>query len=239
MTENRMTQSEMKKHIFRSLESNDLDAVVSLAQGSRQAMSMLVRLAYDKETLVGWRAIKAVGRVAKTLVKIDPEFLRITIRKLLWMLTDESGGIGWSAPELLGEIVSADPGQFADIIPIIADVYNIEEHVFRPGVVYALLRIAETDPERIVGYQEIIVKSLIDKDPLLKCYALELVKYICNIACNNRWSNEYIKKVKFCINNIKNDTGVAWIYRNNCFIDVQVGFLAKEVDVELSRNNGA
>ena len=84
----------MRKIILQALESNDLDAVVSLAQKSRKALSLLVRMAYDKETLVGWRAIKAAGRIAKALAKIDHEFLRITIRKLLWSLSDESGGIG-------------------------------------------------------------------------------------------------------------------------------------------------
>jgi hypothetical protein len=57
-----------------------------------------------------------------------------------WSLSDESGGIGWSAPELIGEIVCADPRRFADIVPLIADVYAIEEDVFRPGVLYAFSR---------------------------------------------------------------------------------------------------
>src|SRR5512143_1934352 len=100
-----MTQLEMKKFIHHALDMNDMDAVVSLVQKNKKALSLLIRMAYDKETLVGWRAIQAVGRIANVLVKTEPEFLRIAVRRLLWSLSDESGGIGWASPELLGEIV--------------------------------------------------------------------------------------------------------------------------------------
>src|SRR3990172_2084840 len=103
-----MTQSEIKRTIQQALEQNDLDAVVSLVQQHRRALSQLVRIAYDKETLAGWRAIKAIGRVARALVNTDDEFLRVTIRKLLWSLSDESGGIGWG-PCLTNRAASAGP----------------------------------------------------------------------------------------------------------------------------------
>jgi hypothetical protein len=94
---------------------------VALAQQGQKAVSPLVRFAYARDTLIGQRAIRAMGLVAKELVTSEPEILRDRVRKLLWSLNDESGGIGWSAPELLGEIVSADPDRFADIIPLIAE----------------------------------------------------------------------------------------------------------------------
>ena len=67
------------------------------------------------------------------MITTDLDFLRETCRKLVWSLSDESGGIGWSAPEILGEIVSADPKRFKDFIPLMASVYEIEEDVFRGG----------------------------------------------------------------------------------------------------------
>jgi len=222
-----MTQLEMKKFIHDSLEMNDLDAVIRLAQKDRKTLSLLIRMAYDKETLVGWRAIKAVGRIAKVLVKTEREFLRIAIRKLLWSLSDESGGIGWASPELLGEIVSADPEGFADIIPLIAEVYDIEEKTFRPGVMYAFVRIAEVSPELVADYQKIIIRSLMDTNPLLKIYTLELVGLLWSVACKkNIWSKEYTIKVERIVNNMNTDKGVAWIYKNNDYIDIEVGYYA-------------
>jgi hypothetical protein len=225
-----MTRSEIKRTIQHALEQNDLEEIASLAQRNRRVISTLIRMAYDKETLAGWRAIQAIGRVAKALVKTDEEFLRVTMRKLLWSLSDESGGIGWSAPEILGEIVSAAPEKFSDIIPLIAEVYEVEERVFRPGIVYALARIAEIAPERVAGYQKLIILSLTDKEPLVKVNALKLVERLWDVICkNNIWTLEYRDRVLKAISNLINDRGVAWIYLNDRFIDIEVGEKAKKL----------
>ncbi len=225
----------LKKKIQDALESNDLDTVASLVNENRRALAILVRISYDKETLAGWRAIKAVGLAAKELVKTDFEFLREAVRKLLWSLSDESGGIGWSAPELLGEIVSADPKRFSDIIPLIAQVYEIEEEVFRPGVVYALARIAETAPERVAVYQKIILMSLAEKDPLINIYGLELIECVWQAAIQeNLWSPEYRSRIENIIGSIISKSGVAWIYKNYDFIGCQVGEKAIKVREKIS-----
>lgn len=218
----------LKKNVLSALESNDLDAVVSLAANDRKVLSRLVRLAYDKETLVGWRAIKAVGIVARSLVKNDHEFLRETCRKLLWSLTDESGGIGWAAPEMLGEIVSADPVHFQDIIPLIASAYEVEEDVFRAGVLYALARIAETTPEMVAPYQKIVVMSLADRDPLVKVRGIGLVKLLWPWANSKGvWSREYSERISLSLGKLISDKGEAWVYKVSNFISIQVGDEAK------------
>jgi hypothetical protein len=218
----------LKKSILHALESNDLDAVASLVKENRRALAILVRISYDKETLAGWRAIKAIGLAAKALVKTDHEFLRETVRKLLWSLSDESGGIGWSAPELLGEIVSADPKRFSDIIPLIAQVYEVEEEVFRSGVVYALARIAETAPEQVAVYQKIAIMSLADKNPLVMIYGLELVERLWHTAIReNLWSSEYRRRVMDLVERTKSDQSEAWVYKNDGFIRFEVGEISK------------
>jgi len=220
----------LKKNILSALGSNDLDAVVALAASDRKVLSRLVRLAYDKETLVGWRAIQAVGLVARMLIKSDYEFLRETCRKLLWSLTDESGGIGWSAPEMLGEIVSADPVRFRDIIPLIASAYEVEEDVFRAGVLYALARIAETAPELAAPYQKIVIMSLADRDPLVKVRGIGLVRLLWPWANSNGiWSREYGERISLSLDKLISDKGEAWVYQGNNFISMQVGDEAKDM----------
>jgi len=230
-----MTSPAIKKIIHDLLEQNDLDAVASFVQRNKKALSQLIRMAYDKDTLEGWRAIKAIGRASRTLVKTDDEFLRVTIRKLLWSLTDESGGIGWSAPEILGEIVSADPDKFSDIIPLIAGVYEIEEKVFRPGVVYALAGIAESAPERVACFQKIIIMALTDDNALVKVNVLDLVGKLWKISIDGKvWNNEYAERVRNALIYLKNDCGVAIIYKNNGFIDIQVGEMALNVLAQIT-----
>jgi hypothetical protein len=217
-----MPQS-LKKTIHLALETNDLDAMVSLAKENRKVLSLLVRMAYDKDTLVGWRAIKAIGLSAKSIVKTNYDFLRETIRKLLWSLSDESGGIGWAAPEILGEIVSADPERFSDIIPLIAEVYDIEEKVFRPGILYALGKIAEVSPNLVMPFKGLIKRALSEEcEPLSRVFALDLLKTL-----KSRLGKDDLDGLKEIMQNLLLDHSEAWVYKNDCFVSIQIGEYAR------------
>ena len=214
----------LKNTILHALEMNDLPAVVALARSDRKVLSQLVRLSYDKETLVGWRAILAVGMAARELVKTDPEFLRDACRKLLWSLNDESGGIGWSAPELLGEIVSSDAKRFGDLIPLIAEAYWIEGGMFKAGVVCALARISETAPEPVALHQHVIDDALAGPDSLARIRALELVDILLTRAGRSAlWTEGYTASLKDRILTLCEDKGESWIYVEDDFVAKQVG----------------
>jgi hypothetical protein len=214
----------LKKNIQALLESNDLASLNAHGKENRKVLSRLVRIAYDKETLVGWRAIEAIGLASRRMITTDLDFLRETCRKLVWSLSDESGGIGWSAPEMLGEIMSADTKRFKDFIPLIVSVYVIEEDVFRGGVLFALGRIAETAPELAAPYQKIIISSLTDKDPLVKVRGLELVGLLWSYGMNSAvWSREYGDRIIADVQNLRMDKGEAWLYRGDSFTSVVVG----------------
>jgi len=219
-----VTQLELKQRLVQALESNDNETVRTLALQSRKMFSVLVRLAYDKTTLIGWRSIRATGHVASLYVKNNYDFLRDAIRKLLWSLSDESGGIGWSAPEILGEIVSADPGKMSDVIPLIADIFSMEERVFRPGVLYALKRIGETKPEAVVPFESLVMRGLLEQDPLSRIYALELVQIL-----KKKFSPGDFREIISLLENLRRDKSVAWIYRNDSFNDLEVSEMAELV----------
>ncbi|MDA8101252.1 MAG: hypothetical protein M0042_16655 [Nitrospiraceae bacterium] len=192
-------------------------------------MSTLVRFAYDKESLVGWRAIIAVGILARATVEKDPIYLRETCRKLLWSLTDESGGIGWSAPEMLGEIVSADPSRYSDVIPLIASAYDIEEDVFRPGVMYALGRIAEEHPDRIIPFQGIIERALGDKNATVRAFGVVLLiimgKNDLESGRNMLLSGSFNAELR----KLLTDSGEVWIYEGNGFVSHVISELASKL----------
>ncbi len=208
-----------KQYISSLLEKNEIESVAFDAAKDRKIISRLIRIAYHKETLIGWRAIRSIGLTARVLIKTDYEFLRETCRRLLWSLSDESGGIGWSAPEILGEIVSADPECFSDIIPLIAEVYDIEEKIFRPGVLYALGRIADKGPDRVLPFKEFIGRALSEGDALSRIYAIELLKIL-----KSRIGKDDMDSFKKIMRGVLlSDRSEAWIYKNNGFLNVEVG----------------
>jgi hypothetical protein len=214
----------MRQAVTQALEESDFEKVLTLACAERRILSVLIRIAYHKDTLLGWRAITAIGKISAIYVRSNADYLRETTRKLLWSLTDESGGIGWSAPEILGEIVSADPAKMADIIPLIAEVFSIEEKVFRPGVLYALKRIAETSPEAVACYRELAREGLADENPLTRACALLLLSQLQGTSCG--FSQDELRQN---VNSLLNDNSEVWIYENDKFNGKLIKDIAKSL----------
>ena len=220
----------LKTKLTHLLEENDIASAAVCVKQDRKAMTALIRLAYDKETLVGWRAILAVGRAARELAGTDREFLRETCRKLLWSLSDESGGIGWSAPEMLGEIVSADPGRFADLVPLIAGVFDVEEDTFRAGAIYALKRIAEQAPRMVLPHRQQLAAALAEKDPRTRIFALQTLGLIWSAGCHEgSWTVSDRQVLKNAVQKLVNDMSEAWVYEETDFQSTLVSDIAHNI----------
>lgn len=161
----------LKDNIKAALLDADFDSIVSIAIREKRAFSILISLAYDKTDLICWRAIEAIGKAAGALKK-DPDFVRNIVQRLLWSLSEESGGIGWSAPDMLGEIVINAPDQFPDIPPIILSFKD--EESFLPGVLWAMGRMAGAGVNGLDRdlCRDIIIRSLNDKSPFIRGLAI-------------------------------------------------------------------
>ena len=156
----------MKEKIKKLLAEKRYDELIALSSSGKSVFRMLISLTYDKKTLISWRAIEAVGLVSKEIARTRPELVRNTVGRLLWMIRDESGGIGWSSPEMLGEIVRNNPEQFADIAPII--VSFLDEDMLSAGVLRAIGRIGGKDAELVRHSAPLILPYLHNPDPLLR-----------------------------------------------------------------------
>jgi HEAT repeat protein len=81
------------------------------------------------------------------------------MRRLLWSLNEESGGIGWGAPEALAESMTLHQGLAAEYIhmlisylrddgPELFQEGNFLEHaVLQRGLLWGICRLAEVRPE--------------------------------------------------------------------------------------------
>ncbi len=77
-------------------------------------MSHLTAMTYEPDREASDWAVRALGKAAKEIARTDPAFVREHLRRLFWLLNDESGGTGWRAPESIRSILSACPGQFPE-----------------------------------------------------------------------------------------------------------------------------
>ncbi|HAM49751.1 MAG TPA: hypothetical protein DCP92_03310 [Nitrospiraceae bacterium] len=160
----------LREEIKDALLAMDFKKVVHRAMGNKKAFSVLISLTYDKEDLLCWRAIEAMGKAAGAVTNKDPLVVRNVVQRLLWSIREESGGIGWSAPEMLGEIVRNSPEAFADIPPLIFSFH--EEEMFLKGVLWAMGRIADAGISPVTGATELAVRYLNHEDPLVRSLAL-------------------------------------------------------------------
>lgn len=137
-----MARMSLKDQIRGLLEEGDLDQVAEVAAARRRTLGQLVSLTYDSDPMIVYRAIEATGICALRLASIDPDSVWEHLRRLLWMISEESGGICWHAPEMMAEIVHRLPDQFSEYLEVTASfLLTMEEEDlghFRPGVLRAL-----------------------------------------------------------------------------------------------------
>ena len=137
----------MKSEIVKLLTDKKYDALMKVPLSNGRLLSTLVSLTYDRKNVISYRAIEAFGIVSKEIAKTKPELVRNAVGRLLWMIRDESGGIGWSSPEMLGEIVRNNPELFSDVAPVIMSF--LDEEMLASGVLIAAGRIGEVNPELV------------------------------------------------------------------------------------------
>jgi hypothetical protein len=155
-----------KAEIKRLLKEKDYRGIVELSREKRNLFSRLVAMTYDKGDVIAWRAMEAIGAIT---ARMSPDEGRAVIQKVLWMLREESGNNAWSGPEILGEILRANPGPYRDVVPVLVSFHG--EEFFRPGVLWAMYRIARRWPDLIEPFSDIAVEYLDSPDPSVRGYA--------------------------------------------------------------------
>jgi hypothetical protein len=95
-------------------------------------------------------AIEFFGFLAEKRGAVKPEFFRETMRRHLWGMNEESGNIDWSAPEIIGAIVSAQQKLFKEFAPVMIEL-ALSEPVFHEGLLKAVKMMGAKD-ESLIEY---------------------------------------------------------------------------------------
>lgn len=101
---------------------------------------------------IHWNAVAAMGPTVARIADTDMESARIVMRRFMWSLNDESGGIGWGAPESMAEVMAHHKG-LADEYAHILVSYTREDGNFlelpalQRGVVWGIGRLGQVRPD--------------------------------------------------------------------------------------------
>ncbi|HID77156.1 MAG TPA: hypothetical protein EYP56_14315 [Planctomycetaceae bacterium] len=162
----------MKKTLRQLLLRSDFDRVAQLAENKGRVLRVLTALSYDPDPLVVWRAVEATGAAAERVARHKPERVREHLRHLHWLISEESGGICWHAPELMAEVVRRLPGLMADYLPIVLWLIKEmpEEDLahFRPGILWAIGRLAPVAGETLDQVLPAVKGCLDHPDPQVR-----------------------------------------------------------------------
>ncbi len=151
------------------LAERDLAGILSWASSDPGALDLISGMISDREALIRWRAVEALGVAARRIAGVDTERLRDRIRRLIWAMNHESGNTLWLAPDAAGEIAAGSPVLVAEFARIIA--YSIRLPPFERGVHRAIARMALTAPGPVSYLEPYLVHALADPDPCIRVQA--------------------------------------------------------------------
>jgi hypothetical protein len=94
--------------VLELLEQNDFEADIQKIHkyDERKLVNALFSFLCSTDKKVKENAVNAMGEIVSKIAESDLESARIIMRRLMLNLNDESGGIGWGAPEAMGEIMA-------------------------------------------------------------------------------------------------------------------------------------
>lgn len=156
MATTRTSGRELKRLIAEKLRSEEFTLALEqiLELPARRAVNSLFSLFCDRDPLLRWRAVTAMGAVVAALAEREPESARVVMRRFMWNLNEESGGIGWGCPEAMGESM-ARSALLAEEFGCILTSYLwpqgnfLEFSAIQPGVLWGLGRLGYARPSDI------------------------------------------------------------------------------------------
>ena len=120
---------------------------------------------YETDESLRWPAIEAVAKLMKRWWhEGSRERVREYIRSLLWLLNDESGGIGWSAPETITEIIVSIP-ELLEPYGSIMIAYALEGSSLLNSGLWAIGRLGERIEEAVAFSQNKVIAAFDSDDP--------------------------------------------------------------------------
>jgi len=118
--------------------------------GSRKRRFLADLCSVDER--VKWEAVKSLGIHVSELAEKDLEAARNWMRRFLWLLNEESGGIGWGVAEAMGEALARHEGLAREYAHLLVsylrkDGNYLEYEPLQKGVLWAIGRLGQVRPE--------------------------------------------------------------------------------------------
>jgi hypothetical protein len=223
MTNAKISGRQLKKKMLQILRADDfvrgLDEIRRLPP--RQVVNPLFSFLCSIDEPVKWRAVTAMGKVVSDLAASELESARVIMRRFIWQLNDESGGIGWGCPESMAEAMVQNETLAEEyhclLISYIQPECNYLEHpVLQRGVLWGVGRLAHARPRYVQNTAPYLHPYMDSEDPILRGLAAW--------AAGPVAARETISRLKKLVP----DQGLLTLFRDGQIVQYSVGQLAQE-----------
>jgi hypothetical protein len=223
MSEEKIRGRQLKKKLRQHLQNDpfdkELDEICRLPL--KKTISPLFSFLCSPDEHVKWKAVTALGKVVSDLAASDLESARVVMRRFIWNLNDESGGIGWGCPESMAEVMAHDERMATEygciLISYIQPACNYLEHeILQRGVLWGVGRLAHSRPQHARNIGRNLIPYMESGDKILRGLAAW--------AAGPTGGTETIARLK----KLADDPAELMLYRSGRFDHYTVGQLARE-----------
>jgi len=172
----RETKQKVREILFMTNEAAAMDMLKLIPD--KQLVGHLFSHFYHKDELIKFRSVTAMGALAARVGDRRLEQARIILRRILWNLNDESGGIGWGSPEAMGKILCQNPKLAQEFKSILFSYLEpggnfIEHEMLQRGVLWGIGTYLKSNPKDLSSEtQELLSQHLLSEDTVKRVYAL-------------------------------------------------------------------
>lgn len=197
-------------------------------EDARKVINPLISFFCSTDETLRGHAATAAGVVIAALAEKDKESARVLIRRFLWSLNDESGGIGWGVPEALGEALARSPVLAEEygrlLVSFIKEDENYLEHEpLQEGALWAVARFAKVRPDLAAHGLPDVRRRLESPNPRLRALSLWMLA-----SCGG-------EEDLLAVESLQGDTAPVRLYRDEKFQETTVGALAREAAESIRR----
>jgi hypothetical protein len=206
----------IKKQVEGLLRKRDLECLLDLCEKDRHYWHEVRFRLYDLDEKLRWTAIQTVAKLMyRWWQSGKKDKVRQYIRTLFWSMTDESGGIGWSAPQTVAAIILHIP-EIIDPYGSMMMAYSLDEPPLVKGGLWGIGRLGRKIADSVVLFKDKILATFSVDD----FETLGLASWAMGESCFTP-AEPFLELLKSSEESVK-------IYIENDFIEKPLGRWAQE-----------
>ena len=152
MEKARAIRKKVTRILNQDQEAQALEALAAIPEDT--LTGPLFHHLYNLDELIKHRSAVAMAHLVTRLIPERTEKARIIMRRILWNLNDESGGIGWGSPEAMGAILTQSPKMAEEYRSILFSYLEpggtyIENELLQRGVIWGIGTYLEVAPKAL------------------------------------------------------------------------------------------